>query len=108
RAVHRARRGGRGAPRRPACRAARGADVPRLDARPRARRTTRERAARVGMTYVRDVGALARKDLLLELRAKDTLPAMLLFVAAVFVVFHFAVPGTPSKLETSGLLWVAI
>ena len=44
------------------------------------------------MTYVRDVGALARKDLLLELRARDTLPAMLLFVAAVFVVFHFALP----------------
>ena len=60
------------------------------------------------MSYVRDVGALARKDLLLELRARDTLPAMLLFVASVFVVFHFAVPGTPSKLETSGLLWVAI
>jgi heme exporter protein B len=60
------------------------------------------------MTYVRDVGALARKDLLLELRAKDTLPAMLLFVAAVFVVFHFALPGTPSRLETTGLLWVAI
>jgi heme exporter protein B len=60
------------------------------------------------MSYVRDVGALTRKDLLLELRARDTLPAMLLFVASVFVVFHFAVPGTPSKLETSGLLWVAI
>ena len=60
------------------------------------------------MGYARDVGALARKDLLLELRARDTLPAMLLFVAAVFVVFHFALPGTPSRLETSGLLWVAI
>ena len=60
------------------------------------------------MNYVRDVGALARKDLLLELRARDTLPAMLLFVAAVFVVFHFALPGTPSRLETTGFLWVAI
>jgi heme exporter protein B len=59
-------------------------------------------------TYVRDVGALARKDLLLELRARDTLPAMLLFVAAVFVVFHFALPGTPTRLETTGFLWVAI
>ena len=44
------------------------------------------------MTYLQDVGALARKDLLLELRAKDTLPAMLLFVVATFVVFHFALP----------------
>jgi len=60
------------------------------------------------MSYARDVGALARKDLLLQLRARDTLPAMLLFVAAVFVVFHFALPGTPSRLATSGLLWVAI
>jgi heme exporter protein B len=60
------------------------------------------------MTYVRDVGALARKDLLLELRARDTLPAMLLFVVATFVVFHFSLPAHPSKLAASGLLWVAI
>jgi heme exporter protein B len=60
------------------------------------------------MTYLRDVGALARKDLLLELRARDTLPAMLLFVVATFVVFHFALPANPSKLASSGLLWVAI
>src|SRR6476469_3128655 len=60
------------------------------------------------MRYFRDVGALARKDLLLELRARDTLPAMVLFVAAVFVVFHFALPESPSRLETVGLLWVAI
>ncbi|HZD87778.1 MAG TPA: heme exporter protein CcmB [Gaiellaceae bacterium] len=60
------------------------------------------------MTYARDVAALARKDLLLELRARDTLPAMLLFVAAIFVVFHFALPATPSPLASSGLLWVAI
>ncbi|HTZ04127.1 MAG TPA: heme exporter protein CcmB [Gaiellaceae bacterium] len=60
------------------------------------------------MSYVRDVGALARKDLLLELRARDTLPAMLLFVVATFVVFHFALPASASDLAASGLLWVAI
>jgi heme exporter protein B len=60
------------------------------------------------MSYARDVGALARKDLLLELRARDTLPAMLLFVLAVFVVFHFALPSGSSDLAASGLLWVAI
>lgn len=60
------------------------------------------------MTYLRDVAALSRKDLLLELRARDTLPAMVLFVAAVFVVFHFTLPEKPSQLETSGLLWVSI
>ena len=60
------------------------------------------------MSYLRDVGALARKDLLLELRARDTLPAMLLFVVATFVVFHFALPAGSSDLAASGLLWVAI
>jgi heme exporter protein B len=60
------------------------------------------------MNYFRDVGALARKDLLLELRARDTLPAMLLFIAATFVIFHFVLPGEPTRLETSGLLWIAI
>ena len=60
------------------------------------------------MTYLHDVGALARKDLLLELRARDTLPAMLLFVVSTFVVFHFALPAHSSQLAASGLLWVAI
>src|SRR5438105_14210558 len=60
------------------------------------------------MTYLSDVAALARKDLLLELRAKDTLPAMLLFVLAVFVVFHFALPSGSSDLAASVLLWGAI
>jgi heme exporter protein B len=60
------------------------------------------------MTYVADVTALARKDLLLELRAKDTLPSMLLFVVSVFVVFHFSLPSGSSEVAASGLLWVAI
>src|ERR1700692_4481937 len=60
------------------------------------------------MNYLADVRALTRKDLLLELRARDTLPAMLIFVIATFVVFHFALPAGSSKLAASGLLWVAI
>lgn len=60
------------------------------------------------MSYLGDVQALARKDLLLELRARDTLPAMLLFVVSVFVVFHFSLPADSSELAASGLLWVAI
>ncbi|MDX6518727.1 MAG: heme exporter protein [Gaiellaceae bacterium] len=60
------------------------------------------------MSYTRDVGALARKDLLLELRARDTLPAMLIFVIATLVVFHFALPAGSSDLASNGLLWVAI
>jgi heme exporter protein B len=60
------------------------------------------------MTYFTDVVALARKDLLLELRARDTLPALLLFVLATLVVFHFALPSDASPLAAYGLLWVAL
>ena len=60
------------------------------------------------MNYLADVRALTRKDLLLELRARDTLPAMLIFVVTTFVVFHFALPAGSSRLAASGLLWVAI
>jgi len=58
--------------------------------------------------YLADVRALARKDLTLELRARDTLPAMLLFVLSTLVVFHFVLPAHASSLAAKGLLWVAI
>jgi heme exporter protein B len=58
--------------------------------------------------WATDVAALARKDLLLELRARDTLPAMLLFVVSTLVVFHFALPSGSSDLAAQGLLWVAL
>lgn len=78
--------------------------------------------------YLGDVAALLRKDLLLELRSRDTVPAMLLFVVSALVVFHFAVPEdftseiekalrqtVPGELKaetervvTLGLLWVAL
>ena len=60
------------------------------------------------MRYLADVGALARKDLLLELRARDTVPAMLLFVVSALVVFHFVLPAGSSELAATGLLWVAL
>jgi heme exporter protein B len=60
------------------------------------------------MTYFADVFALARKDLLLELRSRDTLPAMLLFVVSTLVVFHFALPTDASDTAETGLLWVAL
>jgi heme exporter protein B len=59
------------------------------------------------MSYLRDAAALARKDLLLELRGKETVPAMVLFVAAVFVAFRFALPQEQEQ-AAGGLLWVAI
>jgi heme exporter protein B len=58
--------------------------------------------------YAADVVALARKDLLLELRSRDTIPAMLLFVVSALVVFHFALPAGASDLAAYGLLWVAL
>ena len=58
--------------------------------------------------YAADVAVLAKKDLLLELRARDTLPAMLLFVISSLVVFHFALPAHSSELAAMGLLWVAL
>jgi heme exporter protein B len=60
------------------------------------------------VSYLSDVAALARKDLLLELRSRDTLPAMLLFVVSTLVVFHFALPTGTSATAEVGLLWVAI
>jgi heme exporter protein B len=58
--------------------------------------------------YLGDVAALARKDLRLELRARDTLPAMLLFVLATLAVFHFALPADAGENAAYGLLWVAL
>ena len=60
------------------------------------------------MTYVSDVAALTRKDLQVELRARDTLPAMLLFVLSTLVVFRFALPADTQDEAAYGLLWVAI
>jgi heme exporter protein B len=60
------------------------------------------------VTYLSDVAALTRKDLRVELRARDTLPAMLLFVLSTLVIFHFALPASSSDDAAYGLLWVAI
>jgi heme exporter protein B len=60
------------------------------------------------VSYLGDVATLARKDLRLELRARDTLPAMLLFVVSTLVVFHFALPEGADEVAAQGLLWVAL
>jgi heme exporter protein B len=60
------------------------------------------------MRYFADVAALARKDILLEFRSRDTLPAMLLFVVSALVVFHFALPADTSETAETGLLWIAL
>jgi heme exporter protein B len=60
------------------------------------------------MSYLADVAALARKDLLLELRSRDTLPAMLLFVVSTLVVLNFSLPAESGDLAAYGLLWIAL
>jgi heme exporter protein B len=60
------------------------------------------------MNYLADVGTLAAKDLRLELRSRDTVPAMLLFVVSTLVVFNFALPAGASAEAAYGLLWAAL
>ncbi len=58
--------------------------------------------------YALDVAVLAKKDLLLELRSRDTVPAMLLFVVSALVVFRFSLPAQASDVAAAGLLWIAV
>lgn len=60
------------------------------------------------MNYLSDVGALARKDLRLELRSRDTFLSMVLFVVATLVVFSFSLPAGTAEEASYGLLWVAL
>ena len=59
-------------------------------------------------SYLADVAALTRKDLLVELRSRDTVPAMLLFVVSALVVFHFALSEDASRFAAAGMLWIAL
>jgi heme exporter protein B len=58
--------------------------------------------------YLGDVAALAAKDIRLELRSRDTLPAMALFVLSTMTIFHFALPAGAADAAAEGMLWVAI
>jgi heme exporter protein B len=55
------------------------------------------------------VGALLRKELGLELRAPQAVPAMALFSVTTLVVFHFAIQrGQVGGDLASGVLWVTL
>jgi heme exporter protein B len=58
--------------------------------------------------YAGDVAALVRKDLRLELRAREVVPAMAVFVVVTLVVFHFALPQGSGRDAAYGLLWVSL
>ncbi len=58
---------------------------------------------------MRITGALVRKELLLEWRTKESVPAMALFSLTTFVIFHFALDR--SSLEgdlAAGVLWATL
>jgi heme exporter protein B len=55
------------------------------------------------------VGALLRKDLRLELRTRESVPAMVLFSLGTFVLFHFALQrDTVDGALAAGILWVTL
>ena len=58
---------------------------------------------------MKKVWAIFRKDLLIELRTKDTLNSMLFFGVVVVVVFNFALDSLrdSSRSAVPGILWVA-
>ncbi len=71
----------------------------------RAPRALRTRAPGMWAT----VGALLRKELLVELRTLESVPGMSLFAVTTFVVFHFALnQNTVSGDEAAGILWVTL
>jgi len=53
--------------------------------------------------------AILRKDLRIELRTKESVPAMTLFTVTVFVLFHFGLDrDTLGGSLASGVLWVTL
>ena len=55
------------------------------------------------------VGALLRKELLVELRTLESVPGMALFAVTTFVVFHFALNrDTIDGDLAAGILWVTL
>ena len=57
----------------------------------------------------RAVGAVVRKDLRIELRTGEAVPAMLLFSVSTFVLFHFGLDrGSVEGELAAGVLWVTL
>ena len=58
---------------------------------------------------IRPARAILRKDLLLELRTKEAVPAMTLFTITVYVLFHFGLDRNSLDGDlASGVLWVTL
>jgi heme exporter protein B len=55
------------------------------------------------------VEAIVRKDLLLELRTKESVPSMAIFAVTTFVIFHFGLDRDTLEGElAAGVLWVTL
>jgi heme exporter protein B len=58
---------------------------------------------------IRAASAILRKDLALELRTKESVPAMALFTITVYVLFHFGLDRDSLDGElAAGVLWVTL
>jgi heme exporter protein B len=58
---------------------------------------------------MRTAAAILRKDLRLELRAREAVPAMALFALTTFVIFHFGLDRRSLEGElAAGVLWVTL
>lgn len=66
-------------------------------------------AGRPYMVSMNKIWAIFRKDLLIELRTKDTLNSMLFFGIVVLVIFNFAMEALRDSIRPAvpGILWVA-
>jgi heme exporter protein B len=58
---------------------------------------------------MKKIWAIFRKDLLIELRTKDSLVSMLFFGIVVLVIFNFAMESLHKSIQSAvpGILWVA-
>jgi heme exporter protein B len=57
----------------------------------------------------RAIGAVVRKDLRIELRTGEAVPAMLLFSLSTFVLFHFALDRRSVEGDlAAGVLWMTL
>jgi heme exporter protein B len=58
---------------------------------------------------IRTASAILRKDLAIERRTKESVPAMALFTVVVYVLFHFGLDrDTLEGQMASGVLWVTL
>ena len=55
------------------------------------------------------VAAILRKDLVVELRTKESVPSMAMFAVTTFVIFHFGLDRDRLEGElAAGVLWVTL